>query len=59
MDAAARPVVEILGDILATLDTASFEGVAATNPHTLSDRQATVGMWIDGHEYSLTLHCED
>jgi hypothetical protein len=27
--------------------------------HRLSDRQATVGIWIDGHEYSLTLNKED
>jgi hypothetical protein len=27
--------------------------------HALSDRQATVGIWIDGHEYSLTLMRED
>jgi hypothetical protein len=27
--------------------------------YRLSDRQATVGIWIDGHEYSLTLNRED
>jgi hypothetical protein len=27
--------------------------------HPLSDRQATVAIWIDGHEYSLTLNRED
>lgn len=27
--------------------------------HRLSDRQATVGLWIDGHEYSLTLNREE
>ncbi len=27
--------------------------------HSLSHRQATVGIWIAGHEYSLTLNRED
>lgn len=27
--------------------------------HPLSDRQATAAIWIDGHEYSLTLNRED
>src|SRR5436190_18649028 len=55
----ADPIGTILEDLLTLMD-----GGRSTLPdetgevHTLSDRQATATIWIDGHEYSLTLNRE-
>ena len=52
-----EPVGLILEDLLST--DRSYDDVGAGEVHILSDRQATVAIWIDGHEYSLTLNRED
>ena len=53
-----RPAVEEL-DAIVNLLEASGMIEESVGTHPLSDRQATVGIWIDGHEYSLTLNRED
>lgn len=56
--APAEPVSLVLHHILDSIefdDAAERTGVI----YRLSDRQATAAIWIDGHEYSLTLNRED
>lgn len=45
------------GMIYALYDGDQIDTIAG-EIHRLSDRQATVCVWIDGHEYSLTLNRE-
>lgn len=62
---AAEPPEYPPTDIGPTLDgilgaLATTGGLDETgDTHVLSNRQATVGIWIDGREYSLTLNRED
>lgn len=53
-----RPTVEELAPIVNLLAAAGMID-HYDEIHRLSDRQATVCVWIDGHEYSLTLNLED
>lgn len=52
------PIGIVLEDLLMLLDRAG-QGFAIEDTRPLSDRQATAAIWIDGHEYSLTLNRED
>jgi hypothetical protein len=56
-----RPADEELGMLVAMLVASGCldQDDGHEDIHPLSDQQATVGIWIDGHEYSLTLNRED
>lgn len=51
------PVGIILERVLNMVKSRHLD-VETGDTHTLSDRQATAAIWIDGHEYSLTLNRE-
>lgn len=52
------PIARLLEGLVGSLDADDLL-TDSGDVHRLSDRQATVGIWIDGHEYSLTLNRED
>lgn len=51
-------IEEVLGDLVYCLDS-NGRLTDSQEVHHLSDRQATVAVWIDGREFSLTLNRED
>jgi hypothetical protein len=54
----AEPVNLTLEHLLYAIET-DRQGNRTGAVHSLNGRQATAAIWIDGHEYSLTLNRED
>lgn len=54
----AGPTSSLLEGLLEVLDGAGQLDDSG-EVHRLSDRQATAAIWIDGHEYSVTLNRKD